>query len=100
MISILIWLIFGLIVGFLAKFLHPGDDPVGFLPTIGIGVFGSFIGGAINWVLDAGNATFEPSGFLMSILGGVVFCVCWRFYKLKNNKDGPRHFLTGKKING
>lgn len=100
MISILIWVIFGLLTGALAKFLHPGDDPVGFLPTVGIGICGSFIGGAINWALDAGKATFEPSGFFMSIIGGVVFCAIWRFYKLKNGKDGPRNFVTGKKING
>lgn len=100
MISLLIWIVFGLIVGTLAKLFHPGDDPVGLFPTIGIGVCGSFIGGVINWALDAGKARFEPSGFLMSILGGVIFCSFWRFYKLKNGKDGPRNFITGKRING
>ena len=31
------WLIYGLVVGLISKRLHPGEDPVGFLPTIGIG---------------------------------------------------------------
>ena len=43
------WLIYGLLVGIIAKALHPGDDPIGFLPTMGIGVAGSYIGGLINW---------------------------------------------------
>lgn len=99
MISLFIWVIFGLITGFIAKILHPGDDPVGVLPTVFIGVCGSFIGGVVNWILDLGKAPFEPSGFLMSILGGVIFCAIWRFYRLKNSKDGPRNFISGKLIN-
>lgn len=99
MLSIIIWSVFGLISGVIAKMIHPGEDPVGLLPTIMIGVCGSFIGGAINWALDLGRATFEPSGLIMSILGGVLFCAIWRFYNLKMSQGGPRSFLTGKKVN-
>jgi uncharacterized membrane protein YeaQ/YmgE (transglycosylase-associated protein family) len=95
---ILSWLIFGLIVGYLAKILHPGQEPVGYVPTLGIGVVGSFIGGAIRYVIGYGNSFFEPSGFVMSILGGVVFCAFYRFYKLKTEKTGPKSFLSGKKL--
>jgi uncharacterized membrane protein YeaQ/YmgE (transglycosylase-associated protein family) len=66
------------------------------LPTIGIGVAGSFVGGVINWFLGVGISPFEPSGFLMSILGGVLFLVAWRWWVLKNSPEGPRHFITGK----
>ena len=100
MISVIIWCVFGLIAGFLAKVLHPGEDPIGLIPTILIGVCGSFIGGAINWVVEAGRAPFEPSGLIMSVVGGVLFCAVWRFYNLKMSKDGPRSFISGKKING
>lgn len=99
MLSLIIWAVFGLVAGVAAKLLHPGDDPVGMVPTILIGVCGSFIGGGINWALDLGRAPFEPSGLIMSIVGGVVFCCIWRFYNLKMSKDGPRSFLTGKKVN-
>lgn len=81
MFTILYWIIFGLIVGLVAKFIHPGEDPVGFLPTVGIGVVGSFIGGGINWIMGSGSP-FGTSGILMSIIGGVIFCFIYSRYKL------------------
>jgi uncharacterized membrane protein YeaQ/YmgE (transglycosylase-associated protein family) len=98
MLLILSWLLFGLIVGLISKALHPGDDPVGLLPTLGIGVVGSFIGGFINWLLSFGNSPFQASGFIMSVLGGVVCCVAYRYYRLKMKSDGPRSFISGKKL--
>lgn len=95
MFTIIYWVIFGLVVGLLAKAIHPGEDPVGFLPTIGIGIAGSFIGGGINWLSGTGPA-FGTSGILMSIIGGVIFCFIYSRYKLgeylksqrlKNKKD-------------
>lgn len=97
MISFAIWIFFGLVVGFLARALHPGDDPIGCLPTIVIGVAGSFVGGLINWMMSAGRAPYEPSGFLMSILGGVIFCAGWRWYSLRTSASGPKNFFTGRK---
>lgn len=75
------WLIYGLIVGLIAKALHPGEDPVGFLPTIGIGVAGSFVGGGIQWLLSWGGP-FSPAGLLWGIIGGVIFCWIYRKYRL------------------
>jgi len=83
----LLWLtLFGLIVGIIAKFLHPGDDPDGFLPTVGIGIGGSYIGGAINWMLGNG-AIMSMSGFFMSIIGGVVLLIIYRMWKANNGKQ-------------
>ena len=98
MLFLLSWLIFGLLVGYIAKLLHPGDEPVGYVPTIGIGVAGSFVGGAINFVLGMGSDPFHPSGFIMSILGGIVCCAAYRYYKLKTSPTGPKSFLSGKKL--
>lgn len=98
MFSILIWIVFGLVVGIFAKILHPGDEPVGFISTLAIGVGGSFIGGVINWMLSMGNQLFQPSGFLMSILGGVICCMIWRWYSLKTSSTGPKSFFTGKHL--
>jgi len=97
MFTILIWGVFGLIVGLFAKALHPGDDPLGFLPTVSIGVAGSFVGGGINWFLGMGNSNFHPSGFVMSILG-VLCCAAWRWYSLKTSETGPKSFFTGKRL--
>jgi uncharacterized membrane protein YeaQ/YmgE (transglycosylase-associated protein family) len=98
MLFLLSWLIFGLLVGYIAKLLHPGDEPVGYVPTLGIGVVGSFVGGAINYLIGSGSSPFEASGLLMSILGGVICCAGWRYYKLKTDKNGPKGFISGKKL--
>jgi uncharacterized membrane protein YeaQ/YmgE (transglycosylase-associated protein family) len=98
MFLLLSWLIFGLLVGWISKKLHPGDDPVGFIPTVGIGVAGSFIGGAINWLLGMGSQPFQASGLIMSILGGIVACAVWRWYNLKFSENGPKSFFTGKSL--
>lgn len=96
MLHILVFLLFGFLTGFIAKLLHPQNSPVGLIPTIIVGVIGSFIGGGINWVLGFGYSPFQPSGFFMSVLGGIICLTIWRFYKLKNDPEGSKHFLTGK----
>ena len=48
MFQILWWIIVGLIVGALARFLVPGRDPMGWLGTIVLGIAGSFVGGFIG----------------------------------------------------
>jgi uncharacterized membrane protein YeaQ/YmgE (transglycosylase-associated protein family) len=82
MIAILVWLIFGLIIGLIAKAIHPGYDPVGFLPTLGIGIAGSFLGGFISYLLSFGGVNYRPAGFVMSIIGALLFCSLWRYYNL------------------
>lgn len=98
MLTILIWLVFGLIVGLIAKAIHPGDEPSGCLSTVAIGVGGSFVGGALNWLIGMGGNSFAPSGFLMSIVGGVICCVLWRWWTLKHSPEGPKSFFTGRKL--
>jgi uncharacterized membrane protein YeaQ/YmgE (transglycosylase-associated protein family) len=82
MFWLIYWASFGLICGLVAKFLHPGEDPVGFLPTIGIGVAGSYVGGAIEWLIGWGASLVSPSGWIMSILGAVIFLWIYRKYRL------------------
>jgi len=98
MFTIVGWLIYGLLVGIIAKALHPGDDPIGFLPTVGIGVIGSYIGGLVNWLIGNGGSPFQSSGIFMGIIGGVACCWAWRYYKLKFGSDSPKSFWTGKKL--
>ena len=98
MFSLMIWFVFGLLVGLIAKAIHPQGVPIGFVPTLVVGVVGSFVGGGINWMLGMGNHIFHPSGFLMSIVGGVLTCAAWRWYSLKTCPTGPRSFLSGKHL--
>jgi uncharacterized membrane protein YeaQ/YmgE (transglycosylase-associated protein family) len=47
MLHVIGWIIFGLVVGIIARFLLPGPQPMGALLTILLGVAGSFFGGLI-----------------------------------------------------
>jgi uncharacterized membrane protein YeaQ/YmgE (transglycosylase-associated protein family) len=92
------WIIFGIVVGLIAKAVHPKDEPIGMLSTIAVGMAGSFIGGFISWILDFGRHSYHPSGFFMSIIGGIIFCMFLRYYMLKTSPSGPKSFFNGKKI--
>lgn len=74
--AIIAWAVFGLIVGALARLLVPGRQPMGMLMTMMLGVVGSLTGGMISWVFRGGEANaFEPSGWIMSIVGAIIVVV-------------------------
>lgn len=73
MISSLIgWIIFGLIIGGLARLLMPGSDPLGCLGTILLGVGGSLLGGFLANLLLGRGEEFQPASFLGSLLGALL----------------------------
>jgi len=80
--GILSWIVMGLIVGLLAKFIMPGKDPGGIIITILIGIAGAFVGGFIGSLLRLGTVTgFNVGSFLLAIGGAVLLLVLYRFIK-------------------
>ena len=77
-ISIIGWLIIGLIVGGIARLLTPGRDPMGCLATALLGIGGSFVGGLIGRALWARGDSYYQPGFLISIVGAVLLLLLWR----------------------
>src|SRR4026208_2193388 len=75
MFAILSWIVFGLVIGIIAKLLMPGRDPGGFIVTILLGVAGALLGGflgrALGW-RPAGGAAGVPAGRLPRSRAGVV----------------------------
>jgi len=71
MISILIWCVYGILVGSIAKSIVPGEERMGFFQTIALGVAGSYTGGAISYLLGMENMV-SPSGLIMGIGGAVI----------------------------
>jgi uncharacterized membrane protein YeaQ/YmgE (transglycosylase-associated protein family) len=70
--SIVLWVLFGLIVGVIAKLLTPGRQPGGFVLTSVLGIGGALLGGFIGRALGM-YATYQSTGgFFMSILGAVI----------------------------
>jgi uncharacterized membrane protein YeaQ/YmgE (transglycosylase-associated protein family) len=70
--TVLAWMVFGLVVGAIARLLVPGRQPIGCLGTIMLGVAGSLLGGFIGELLTSRHRGFEPAGILGSVLGAVL----------------------------
>ncbi|MGH9310808.1 MAG: GlsB/YeaQ/YmgE family stress response membrane protein [Vicinamibacterales bacterium] len=75
--GIISWILFGLVVGVIAKLLMPGRDPGGFIITILLGIAGALIGGFIGRAMGFYGAN-EGAGWLMSILGAIVLLAIYR----------------------
>lgn len=79
MISLVVWVFYGLLVGLISKAIYRyKDSPSGFASTLAVGVCGSFVGGFINHLMGASGGPLQPSGILMGVLGGVVTCFVYR----------------------
>ena len=75
--SILGWILFGLVVGVVAKLLMPGRDPGGMIVTILLGIGGALVGGFLGRMLGwYGEA--DPVGFLMAVIGAVLVLFVFR----------------------
>lgn len=75
--TILGWILFGLVAGFIARALVPGKDDIGILRTIILGVVGSVVGGFIFGLLTVGFRGFQPAGWIGSIIGAVIVLVIY-----------------------
>ena len=75
--GILAWILFGLVVGIIAKLLMPGRDPGGFIVTILLGIAGALVGGFAGRAMGL-YAENEGAGWLMSILGAIILLALYR----------------------
>ncbi len=75
--GILTWILFGLVVGIIAKLLMPGRDPGGFIVTILLGIAGALLGGflgrAMGWYGEG-----DAAGWIVSILGAIILLALYR----------------------
>ena len=75
--SILGWILFGLIIGALAKLVMPGRDPGGIIVTMLLGIAGAVLGGFVGRALGFYGPN-EAAGFVMSFIGAVVLLWIYR----------------------
>ena len=77
MFGILGWILFGLVVGIIAKLLMPGRDPGGFIITTLLGIIGavvaSYLGQAVGWYRPG-----EGAGFIGAVVGAVIVLFAYR----------------------
>lgn len=88
MMGILGWILFGLIVGALAKFVMPGRDPGGIIITMLLGIAGAVLGGFVGRAMGL-YAEGEPAGFFMAFLGAVVLLVLYRMFVARRYVTRP-----------
>ena len=77
MFGVIGWIIFGLIVGAIAKLLMPGRDPGGFIVTMLLGIAGAVLGGFVGRTLGWYGPN-DAAGFFMSLLGAVLLLGIYR----------------------
>ena len=83
MMSIIWFLIIGLIAGALARLIMPGRDPMGIVMTIILGIVGSILGGLVSWAIwGTETGRIQPAGLLLSILGAII--VLWIYRMIKS----------------
>ena len=77
--GILGWILFGLIVGALAKLVMPGRDPGGIIVTMLLGIAGAVLGGFVGRAMGL-YGEGEAAGFVMSFIGAVVLLLLYRMF--------------------
>jgi uncharacterized membrane protein YeaQ/YmgE (transglycosylase-associated protein family) len=84
MFSLLGTLIVGLIVGLIARAIKPGDDSLGWIMTILLGIAGAFlasyIGVAMGWYQQG-----DAAGWIASVVGAIVLLVIYQFVRAKTS---------------
>jgi uncharacterized membrane protein YeaQ/YmgE (transglycosylase-associated protein family) len=75
----LLFLVFGLIVGALARLIVPGREPGGWVVSLAIGVAGAFAGGLLGRVLGFYREG-ESAGFVMSLIGAIVLVIAYQAF--------------------
>jgi uncharacterized membrane protein YeaQ/YmgE (transglycosylase-associated protein family) len=80
--GIISWIVMGLIVGALAKFIMPGPDPGGIIVTSLIGIGGAFVGGFIGTRVGLGTVSGFNLGSIALATGGALLLL-WGYRMLK-----------------
>jgi uncharacterized membrane protein YeaQ/YmgE (transglycosylase-associated protein family) len=71
--GLILFLVFGLVVGFIARAIMPGAQKMGMLATMLLGVVGSFVGGFIGALLtDSQVLDFNTAGIIGSVVGALI----------------------------
>lgn len=89
--SVLGWILFGFIVGLIARAIMPGRDPLGLVGTTVLGILGALVAGwfghAVGWY-----APDEAAGFISATIGAIVVLAIYYF------ATGRRRRLTSSSI--
>jgi uncharacterized membrane protein YeaQ/YmgE (transglycosylase-associated protein family) len=77
-VGLIMFLLIGLVAGFIARALVPGPDPMGWLGTMVLGIVGSLVGGTLAALLFGGSLEVNAAGLIGSIIGAIIVLLIWR----------------------
>lgn len=83
MFSLLVWCVYGLFTGSIAKAIVPGEENFGFVKTVALGIAGSYMGGALLYLLGEYRSV-SPAGLFMGVAGAILALVLYN--KLQSSK--------------
>lgn len=85
--SIISWIVFGLVVGLIARALYPGSQEISLPNTIALGIGGSIVGGLMAWALGyrPDEGAFAGAGWILSIVGALI--VVWAALLWRRRSD-------------
>ena len=82
--GLLLWIVFGIAAGSVAKLAMPGPDRLGMFGTIFVGIAGGVIGGFIGAVFGSAGVTgFDFRSFLMALIGSLAVLFCYRSFSMR-----------------
>ena len=88
--SILLYILVGAVIGVLARFLVPGDDPLGLIGTIVLGIIGAVIGG---WLAGEVFQDTEGVDWIASIVVAILLVLAVRMFRRSGTSAGTRSRL-------
>jgi uncharacterized membrane protein YeaQ/YmgE (transglycosylase-associated protein family) len=81
-VGLLVLALTGLVIGAVAKFIMPGDDPGGIIVTSLIGLAGAVVGGFLSEVFGFGGFTgLNVGSFIAALVGALILLTAYRFIK-------------------
>ena len=88
--GILSWLVVGAIAGYLAGFLVKGDEGLGVIGHIALGIVGGLVGGFIAGALTGGDYTtgINITTIIVAIIGAVILVVGYNFIRGRSRTGG------------
>ncbi|MDW8807398.1 GlsB/YeaQ/YmgE family stress response membrane protein [Streptomyces scabiei] len=92
--SIIAWIVIGLLAGAIAKALMPGKDPGGIIVTMLIGIAGGLLGGFLGKVIfgvDSIDGFFDLSTWIAAIIGSVILLALYRLFTNRGHRRGHAH---------
>jgi uncharacterized membrane protein YeaQ/YmgE (transglycosylase-associated protein family) len=71
--GILAWIVFGFVIGLIARALVPGRQSMGLVTTTLLGIAGSVVGGLVaSAITGTGGSGMHPAGFIGSLIGAIA----------------------------